>query len=131
MDNYYEAHSLAKENYKRDPKNTYHIDAYFRCHVREKEADMSTLNELIKAMDDSYDSRKDILVPTYRAEIEYRVKHDIPQSLNELELIINSNRNQDLSYTIKLYKEVCYKQNLMSRFSKFMKNNGHCKIQVK
>ena len=130
MDNYYEAHSLAKENYKRDPKNTYHIDAYFRCHVREKEADMSTLNELIKAMDDSYDSRKDILVPTYRAEIEYRVKHDIPQSLNELELIINSNRNQDLSYTIKLYKEVCYKQNLMSRFSKFMKNNGHCKIQV-
>lgn len=72
LDNYYEAHTLARENYERDKTNTFHIDAYFRCHIRSGEIDSAVIDELIAAMDSSYDSRKDVLVPTYKAEYTYR-----------------------------------------------------------
>lgn len=122
LDNYYEAHSLARENYERDKTNTFHIDAYFRCHIRSCEIDTAVIDELISAMDSSYDSRKDHLVPTYKAEYIYRKQRDIPTALDMLEDILTKYPDRECRYTIEVYKEICSKQKLMVRFNTFMNN---------
>lgn len=121
LDNYYEAHTLARENYERDKTNTFHIDAYFRCHVRSSDVDPSVIEELIAAMDSSYDSRKEVLVPTYRAEYRYRKNKDVLPAIELLEDTIAKYPDKERRYPIQVYKEICSKQKLMARFNSFMK----------
>lgn len=122
LDNYYDAHTLARENYERDKTNTFHIDAYFRCHIRSGEIDTAVVEELIAAMDSSYDSRKDVLVPTYKAEYTFRKLRNVPAALDMLEDILTQYPDRESRYTIDVYREICSKQKLMMRFNSFMKN---------
>lgn len=64
---------LAKNNYLAQPSNTYHIHAYFRCLVREKEitsTDRSILGQLIDEMDNSQSTKKMSLLRAMKLEYD-------------------------------------------------------------
>lgn len=68
-----DALELAKNNYLAQPSNTYHIHAYFRCLVREREitsTDRDILRQLIDEMDNSQSPKKMSLIRAMKLEYD-------------------------------------------------------------
>lgn len=76
---YNEALRLAKENYERDRgENTYHIYAYFRCLVRQRDLtadDKAQLQQLMQEVEDSYSDKKDEIYAAMEIDYAYLVEH--------------------------------------------------------
>lgn len=72
---YGKALPLATENYNRNPTNSYHIEAYFRCLLNDYPWDANTediLRQLLEEMGENFSKRKDELLASM--QLEYFIK---------------------------------------------------------
>lgn len=78
---YSEALQFAKENYESRPDNTYHIQAYFRCLVRQPSLapeEKRKLESLINDIKRSYSSKKDSLAASMELQYDIYIKRKNP-----------------------------------------------------
>ena len=120
---YPEALNLAQENFERDPDNSYHIHAYFRCLVKKHNltrVDVDMLNQLMSAMKVSFSDKKEELFAAMNIEFQaYIVKlppadvlniihdaeQDFPDSINIQRAADNYKYKQNIINTLKVYSE--------------------------
>ena len=123
---YNDALQFAEENYRLRPDNTYHIQAYFRCLVRQPSLtyeEISKLKSLIEDIKRSYSSRKDDLAASM--ELQYDIYIDkkkpteifdqiselkklYPDSVNVKRVIDEFNVHQNVKNTYEPYEEEEY-----------------------
>ena len=107
--NYDDALHFAAENYSLRPDNTYHIQAYFRCLVRQSlltNDDKSLLKKLIDEIKHSFSSKKDSLVASMELQYEIYANKETPEKIfdqiNELEKVFPD--SVDIKRVINEYK---------------------------
>lgn len=84
---YLEALSLAKENYERDPDNTYHIHAFFRCLIRKvnlNRDDIAMLEELLDGIKNSFSDKRDELLAAMNIEYQAYAKKKNPAEILDI-----------------------------------------------
>lgn len=118
--NFVEALDRAEENYRLEPGNSYHIDAYYHCYVRSSRPDIRVLNQLRKSIDDSYVSNKDVMVKTFDAEYAYFIRHDFDESKTILEFILTRMGGNYRYYAADLLKYICKRRDMMPIYSDIM-----------
>lgn len=104
---YAEAYELAKMSFERDKKNSYHIEAYFRCIVNTPHPDGHLMKELIGRMELTYAKNKDELVPSMKAQYMYYVEHNFKDAVAELSEIIEFEGTDYRKYARRALKEIC------------------------
>lgn len=114
MNDYDGALTLAEENYRFQPHNSFFIEAYFRCLVKYSYAESSILLDLIDRMERSLDKYRQPLSQTMRSEYIYYRDHDYWRSIELLQGIIE--KNQTLKYPQDALKEICQKQSDTSTY---------------
>ena len=120
--NYIDAFEWAKQNYDRDKTNVYHIEAYFRCYVKSSYPDRDILKELIKAMKNSYDANKDVIVETFEAEYLFYVDKKPAEAINKLKNTLRTMSGPCLNYTAETLYSICKKQKILQSYSEAVKN---------
>lgn len=84
---YGEALELAKENYSREPENSYQIYGYFRCLVRKNQLNWEEhkiLQQLMDAMKDNYSDKHTELFTTMNIEHKILVEREQPNIILNL-----------------------------------------------
>lgn len=86
---YNEALSLAKENYERNPDNTYHIHAYFRCIMKQlhySREDIETIQSLMDCIKSSHleTNKKEELFAAMDFEYNAYILHKSPSFMIDL-----------------------------------------------
>lgn len=84
---YSEALRFAKENYETRPDNTYHIQAYFRCLVRQPSLTLEEKNKLESLIDDikrSYSSKKDSLAASMKLQYDIYINRKSPSEIFDM-----------------------------------------------
>lgn len=110
LEDYGGALELAKKSYEKQPTNTYHIDAYFRCLVREPHADKSILLQLITQMQSSMVQNRAEMSESMNAEYEFYVNHDFSKAVAILKQIINTSVTKP-KYAFASLRRICQIQN--------------------
>jgi len=109
---YPEALDLAIQNYEERPVNTYNIEAYFKCLIRKNSPnheERKILNRLISEMDVSFDSNKEIISKTLRAEYKYYIDKDVSGAITDLNDLVKEYSRMRY-YPLRSLKEIYYKQ---------------------
>lgn len=110
---YPQALNMAKKNHEANPINPYHIEAYFRCLVRKNSLtydDRKKLEDLIRAMESSYDIHKDKIVKTMKAEYQIYVGREVQ---TPLKILIELNKQPHvLNYTRQALNELQERQGM-------------------
>ena len=123
--NYTDALYRAEDNYKLDPTNSYHIDAYYHCYVRSPKPEVRILNSLKKAIENSYVSNKDVILKTFEAEFAYYIRHDFDESKTILEHVLTRMSGNYRYYAADLLKLICRGRDMMPIYNDIMsKSNG-------
>lgn len=91
LEDYTGALELAEKSYNREKDNSYHIEAYFRCLVRNAHSDNQLLRELISRMDRSYAEGKEEIAGTMKAEYKFYKEHDFSNAVQQMKEILTSN----------------------------------------
>lgn len=106
---YEDAEKLAQENYEKESDNTYHIYAFFRCLVKKRpirETDRKTMQELLRAVRDSYFSKKEEFLLSMNLEFNIYVNHKSPtevlKDLSEAQKLFPNSTN--IQRIVKEYK---------------------------
>lgn len=84
---YDQALELAKENYEKNPENSYQIHGYFRCLVRKRPLnrdDVKMLKELLHAMNENLSDKHEELYAAMNIEYQYYVCHRKVEEMLEL-----------------------------------------------
>lgn len=104
---YDEALDLARKCYERNSRNTYFIEAYFRCIINSRvgqEEKIRVVDELIDSMKKSYEPSKDFYVRMFEIQKSFYFENkDIKIVLEELEDVI---RIWDKSYPREVKLEI-------------------------
>lgn len=123
--NFNDALNRAEDNYKLDPSNSYHIDAYYHCYVRSNKPDERVLTTLKKAIESSYVSYKEVMIKTFEAEYAYFIRHDFNESKSLLEHILTRMGGNYRYYAADLLKLICKGRDMMPIYNDIMsKSNG-------
>ncbi len=91
LGSYDEAFDLAQNSYEKNPYNTYHIEAYFRCLVRSSHYDRDSLHELMSKMKESLDTNGKTIYCAMEAEYSYYIDHDFSKAIEILNKGIERN----------------------------------------
>jgi toll-interleukin receptor len=118
---YKEALDLARHSYERTPSNTYHIESYFRCLVRTAHPDKDILVELMEGIHNSFDTHRDIIYQTMKAEYTYYVDKNFSKSIEFLRDAIRIGKDSYRNYPVKSLKEICTKNEAISIANSIMK----------
>ena len=98
---------MARENYDNNKTNPYHIEAYFRCLVRKiglSQSEKLILQDLIVAMEKSYDFHKEILSQVMRSEYEYYIDREVQKPLKTLRRL--ATKQNAINYAKKALSEI-------------------------
>lgn len=104
---YNDALEMARENYDNNKTNPYHIEAYFRCLVRKiglSQSEKLILQDLIVAMEKSYDFHKEILSQVMRSEYEYYIDREVQKPLKTLRRL--ATKQNAINYAKKALSEI-------------------------
>lgn len=121
LGDYDEALHLARHSYDKNPSNTYHIEAYFRCLIRSAHPDSDTLKKLMEQMSKSFDTYKEIIYKTMKAEYNYYIKGDYTESIEQLRNIIERSKNIHTNYPLQVLRDICSKHDSMPIYNCIMK----------
>ena len=105
LDDYTGALELAEKSYEREKDNSYHIEAYFRCLVRNVHADNHLLKELINRMERSYAQGKEEIAGTMKAEYKYYKENDFPGAVRMIKEVLLE--TPDNNYAQRALKALC------------------------
>ena len=120
---YKDALEMAKENYEKDPDNSYQIHGYFRCLVRKHGMtlqDREVLKQLMDAMSVNYSDKHEELLEAMNIEYQAYVLHNspsamidifdkainlYPKSVNIERAAYNYKKNQEMVTADKIFRE--------------------------
>lgn len=105
LEDYRGALELAEKSYEREKDNSYHIEAYFRCLVRNAHADNDLLKELISRMERSYAEGKVEIAGTMKAEYKFYKENDFSGAVHLMKEILTTNANS--KYAQRAFKRMC------------------------
>ena len=105
LEDYTGALELAEKSYNREKDNSYHIEAYFRCLVRNVHSDKELLKELIGRMERSYAEGKDEIAETMKAEYKFYKENDFLGAVQLIKDILISVPNS--KYAQLALKRIC------------------------
>lgn len=105
---YEEAYEMAKENYEKDKTNIFHIQSYFISLIRRNEyltpEDIRILNNLIKAVENSVDSKGIDIARCMKGEYAYYVKRNLDEAKD---ILLEASRiNENKTYPKKTLREI-------------------------
>ena len=89
LKDYSGALETAKENYETQPLNKYHVEAYYKCLLRERKPDSIMLKKLLtefRAL--ILDTRNQVIYDTLEAEYDYFINHDLQTAIKKLNVAI-------------------------------------------
>ncbi|MDR0941323.1 MAG: TIR domain-containing protein [Bacteroidales bacterium] len=112
-----EALDLAKSNYENQRLNAFHIQAYFICLTHKhflSKTDIDTIEELLKNIDRSFESKAKNIAPVMKGEYEFYVKKDVPKAI----AILQKCAKKD-NYAKKTLAEIYKKQHMDAVFNEF------------
>ena len=118
---------LAERSYKTFKWNSFHIAAYFRCYVREKDCEIDKLNELLEEMEKSYDPHKEIVLSSMRAEMMFYYYKDFPGSVAQFKALFASSNDPFMNYAIDAFRDVCTDNDAMQLFHSVLRQNNQLK----
>lgn len=121
LGDYSEALSLAKHSYEKNPSNSYHIEAYFRCFVRSAHPDAETIKTLMSQMNKSFDSNRAIIYETMLAEYNYYIRNDYTGAIESLCDIIKNNLDMHTIYPLQALRDICVKHDSMPIYKSMAK----------
>lgn len=105
---YDEAYEMAKENYEKDKTNIYHIQSYFISLIRRSEYlspdDIRVLNNLIKGVENSVDSKGSDIARCMKGEYAFYVERNLEAAKNIL--LEASKINENKTYPQKTLREI-------------------------
>lgn len=111
--------ALAEENYKRQRFNSFFIEAYFRCLVKDPYSDTSLLIHLISDMDKSQDKNHREIAETMKAEYAYYFEGDFWKACKILQSTIE--KNPSMQYPKEAFVMICKDADKPQVFRGFMK----------
>ena len=121
LGDYEEALSLAQHSYDKNPSNTYHIEAYFRCLIRTAHPDSDILKKLMEQMNKSFYTHKEIIYETMKAEYDYYIKGDYTGSIKQLCNIIEKNKDTHTNYPLQVLRDICTKHDSIPIYNSILK----------
>lgn len=105
LEDYTGALELAEKSYEREKDNSYHIEAYFRCLVRNAHSDKDLLMELISRMERSYAEGKIEIAGTMMAEYKFYKENDFPGSVILMKEVLTTSPNS--KYAKRAFRRMC------------------------
>lgn len=121
---------LAKENYNQQKLNAFHIQAYFICLIRKpylSREDKEIIEQLLKNIEKSYDSKAKEIASVMNAEFEYFLNKDSAKAINLLRECIKNNSSKH--YPFKSLQDIysntgmiAAKNDLTSKYLKLHKS---------
>jgi TIR domain. len=113
LKDYYGALDLARENYELQKTNKYHIEAYFRCLIRNYKPDKRVLYNLIKEYESlALDHKNQIILSTLKAEYEFYINKDFSKAVMILRETIEQADAKIRYYPFRSLEEIAPKQKL-------------------
>ena len=89
LKDYIGALETAKENYETQPLNKYHVEAYYKCLLRERKPDTIMLKKLLNEFRALIlDARNQVIYDTLEAEYDYYINHDLQTAIRKLNVAI-------------------------------------------
>lgn len=89
LKDYSGALETAKENYETQPLNKYHVEAYYKCLLRERKPDTIMLKKLLSEFRALIlDTRNQVIYDTLEAEYDYYINHDLQTAIRKLNVAI-------------------------------------------
>ena len=119
LEDYTGALELAEKSYEREKDNSYHIEAYFRCLVRNVHSDKDLLMELINRMERSYAEGKIEIAGTMKAEYEFYKKNDFSSAVRQMKAILTNNPNS--KYAKRAFRRMCKDNDAENVYSSAMR----------
>lgn len=119
LEDYTGALELAEKSYEREKDNSYHIEAYFRCFVRNAHSDKVLLRELISRMERSYAEGKDEIAGTMKAEYKFYKENDFSGAVNLMKEVFTTNPNS--KYALRAFKRMCKDNDAENVFNGIMR----------
>ena len=111
---------LAEENYQRQRFNSFFIEVYFRCLIKDPYSDISILKRLISDMDKSQDKNHREIADTMKAEYTYYFEGNFWEAVKLLQNTIE--RNPSMQYPREAYATICKDAKKPQVFREFMKH---------
>ena len=119
LEDYPGALELAEKSYEREKDNSYHIEAYFRCLVRNAHADKDLLMELISRMERSYAEGKVEIAGTMKAEYKFYIEKDFSGAVYLMKEILSTNGSS--KYAQRAFKRMCKDNDAENVYNGIMK----------
>lgn len=113
--------SLARRSYEKFPWNSFHISSYFRCLVRMPDRNEEVLQELMAAMESSYDPHKEIVIGTMRAEYDFFYKNDLGGAIEEYRSIFRNYHDGFVNYAVDSFRDICERRNAEVMYQSVLK----------
>jgi len=89
LKDYIGALETARENYETQPLNKYHVEAYYKCLLRERKPDTIMLKKLLNEFRALIlDTRNQVIYDTLEAEYDYYINHDLQTAIRKLNAAI-------------------------------------------
>lgn len=118
-----DAFRFAKECYEADPKNSYHIEAYFTSLVRSNRPDRDVLRRLINEMACSSAPHRRIITATMNVEYDYAFTHDTQQLVNGIRKVLDDDPDDTYrAYPLRVFKELCERGDMPSVYHSVRKD---------
>lgn len=120
LEDYIGALELAEKSYNREKDNSYHIEAYFRCLVRNAHSDKELLRELISRMERSYAEGKEEIARTMKAEYKFYKESDFTSAIQQIKEILTTFPKS--KYAQLALKRMCKDNDAENVFNSIMKD---------
>lgn len=125
LNDYSGALELAQENYESQKTNKYHIEAFFKCLIRNDRPDRAVLATLLSEYDTlALDSKNKTIHRTLKAEFEYYVNKDFPKSVGMLRKIIEEASSKIKYYPYRSLEEITSRRDAKSMTLEFKEKYG-------
>lgn len=119
LEDYTGALELAEKSFEREKDNSYHIEAYFRCLVRNIHSDNELLKELISRMERSYAEGKEDIAGTMKAEYKFYKGNDFSGAVYLMKEVLSSNPNS--KYAKRALRRMCKDNDAENMYNSVMK----------
>lgn len=129
LGDYDEALELVQNSYNKNPSNTYHIESYFRCLVRSGHPDREILNRLMYEMHNSFDSHREIIYNTMKAEYCGYINGKFTDAVSMLRQAIESSTDKYRNYPLNSLREMCRKYDAIPIYNNILKSYKNYSVE--
>ncbi|MBR5841229.1 MAG: toll/interleukin-1 receptor domain-containing protein [Bacteroidaceae bacterium] len=99
--------STAKINYQNNPRNSYHIRAYYNCLVHTSGSDKEELLTLLKEMKTLGARASSQFLPAMEAQYEFYVNDNFTRAIDMFRQIMSQDLVEGRIYTMEAFRDIC------------------------